>query len=209
MRKFLDDIGPRWFPVELSPIDVIQRELNGVDPNAVCISERFLKSYVAHLMRMQTGKVIVLSDDFFCLGAMLDCLGPQRDSLREGSADFDDMLKKNMSTVRDRSKQDPMGLDRAFPWISFHPTRRAFFVYRNFLRIMAMDANSLKKGDGMDFCHAVMACAFGSFATLDKRWKGRAESLPKPNQLARIYCPLELDQMVADMEWWLKHRAAS
>jgi hypothetical protein len=53
--------------VELSPIDVIQRELNGVDPNAVCISERFLKSYVAHLMRMQTGKVIVLSDDFFAL----------------------------------------------------------------------------------------------------------------------------------------------
>ena len=53
--------------MELSPIDVIQRELNGVDPNAVCISERFLKSYVAHLMRMQTGKVIVLSDDFFAL----------------------------------------------------------------------------------------------------------------------------------------------
>jgi hypothetical protein len=114
-----------------------------------------------------------------------------------------------MNTVRDRSKQDPAGFDRAFPLVPFHPTRRAFFVYRNFLRIMAMDANSLKKGDGMDFCHAVMACAFGSFATLDKRWKGRAESLPKPNHLARIYCPLELDQMVTDMEWWLKHRAAS
>jgi hypothetical protein len=33
--------------------------------------------------------------------------------------------------------------------------------------------------------------------------------LPKPNQLARVYGPSELDQMVTDMELWLAHRAAS
>jgi hypothetical protein len=33
--------------------------------------------------------------------------------------------------------------------------------------------------------------------------------LPKPNQLARIYCASELDQMVTDMELSLAHRAAS
>src|SRR6266849_10088552 len=42
VRAFLDEIGPRWFPVDLNPIEVIQRELNGADPNSVCISERFL-----------------------------------------------------------------------------------------------------------------------------------------------------------------------
>lgn len=208
VREFLDDIGPRWFPVELSPIDVIQRELNGLDPNSVCISESFLKSYVAHRMRSRAGEIVILSDDFFCLGPILDYIGPQRDSLREGSKEFDKMIKNKMGMLRDRSKQDPVAFERVLPLVTFHPTRRAFFVYNNFLRIIASEADSLKKGDGMDFCHAVMACAFGSFATLDKRWKRRAESLPKPNQLARIYSPLELEQMVTDMEDWLAHRRA-
>jgi len=70
-----------------------------------------------------------------------------------------------------------------------------------------LEANSLKKGDGMDFCHAVIACALSSFAALDTHWKRRFASLP-PNRLARVYSPLELDQMVTDMELWLKHRVA-
>jgi hypothetical protein len=69
--------------------------------------------------------------------------------------------------------------------------------------------DSLKPGDWMDFCHAVVACAFASFATLDTHWKRRVESLPKPNRLARVYGPSELDQMVTDMELWLAHRVAS
>ena len=58
----------------------------------------------------------------------------------------------------------------------------------------------LKKGDGRDFSHAVMGSAFASVATLDKQWKRRIESLPKPNQCARIYYEPELDRMVSDIE---------
>jgi hypothetical protein len=120
---------------------------------------------------------------------------------------FDELLKNKMSVVRDRCKRDPALFDQKFPLISFNPARPACFVYFNLLRAMAVEANSLKKGDGMDFCHAVVACAFSSFAALDTQWKRRVASLP-PNRLARIYSPLELDQMVADMELWLRHRAA-
>ncbi len=68
---------------------------------------------------------------------------------------------------------------------------------------MADEASSVKQGDWMDFCHAVVACAFARFATLDKRWKRRIEALPKPNGLARIYSARELDAMVVDMESWV------
>ena len=70
-------------PVELSPVDVVNRELSGLDPNAACISERFLKSYVAQLLRSYapgSGKVINLSEEFFRLGPLLDWVGPQRES---------------------------------------------------------------------------------------------------------------------------------
>jgi hypothetical protein len=62
-----------------------------------------------------------------------------------------------------------------------------------------VEANSLKKGDGMDFCHAVIACAFSIFAAPDTHWKRRFACLPL-NRLARVYSPLEVDQMVTDME---------
>jgi hypothetical protein len=212
VRTFLDEIGPRWFPVELNPIEVIQRELSGADPNSVCISERFLKPYVAHLMRDYvpgSGKVIIFSDDFFRLGAVLDCVSSQRESIRKTSAQFDELLRNKMSTARERSKRDALWLDKRFPWTPFNPSLRASYVFQNLQRVMVVEASSLKKGDGMDLCHAVMATAFASFATLDTHWKRRVESLPKPNQPARIYGPSELDQMVIDMELWLAHRAAS
>jgi hypothetical protein len=82
----------------------------------------------------------------------------------------------------------------------------ATFTYVHLVRNLVINAKAqrLKEGDGVDFCHAVMATAFSSVATLDKHWKRRIESLPKPNGLARIYYGAELDRMVTDIESWLK-----
>jgi hypothetical protein len=212
VRAFLDEIGPRWFPAKHDATEVVKLEIEGKAPDAVCIDQHFLKSYVADLLRPYTpgcGKVIGLSDDFFRLGPIMDRVGPQRESIYKSSASFDELLKNKMRAVRALSKRDPLLLEKKFPWIPFNSARPACFAYFNLLRIMAVDASSLKTGDGMDFCHAVMATAFASFATLDKHWKRRVESLPKPNRLARIYGPSELDQMVTDMELWLAYRAAS
>lgn len=210
VRAFLDEIGPRWFPAKHDVTEVIKLEIEGKSPDAVCIDQDFLKSYVADLLRPYTpgcGKVIGLSDDFFRLGPIMH-LGSQRESIYKSSASFDELLKNKMRAVRALSKRDPILLDKKFPRIPFNPARPACFAYFNLLRVMALEASSLKKGDGMDFCHTVMATAFASIATLDKHWKRRVESLPKPNRLARIYGPSELDQLVTDMESWQAHRAA-
>jgi hypothetical protein len=211
VKTFLDEIGPHWFPAKLDPIEAVKLEIKGENPGRVCFDEQFFKSYVADRIRScapGSGRVIDLSDDFFSLAPMMDRLGPQRESIYETSAKFDQMLRNKMSAVRERSKRDPEFLNRRFPRIPFDPARPACFVCFNLLRIMAVESNSLTKGDGLDFCHAVMATAFASFATLDTHWKRRVESLPKPNQLARIYCPAELDQMVTDIESWVTHGAA-
>jgi hypothetical protein len=212
VRTFLDEIGPRWFPVELNVMEVVEREMKGVDPNGVCIAELFLKSYVAELMRRYTpglGKVINLSDDFFRLGGILDYVGPQRESIRKGSEEMDKLLRNKFNNAAFKCKGETGLLDRRFPRIPFHPSRPACFVLMNLLRTMVEEARTFKPGDGMDFCHAVMASAFASFATLDKHWKRRVAGPPTPNQLARISGASELDQMVTDMESWLAHRVAS
>jgi len=54
-------------------------------------------------------------------------------------------------------------LDGEISTDSFDPAHPAYFVYYGLLRIMAIEAKSLTKGDGLDFCHAVMGCAFANF----------------------------------------------
>jgi hypothetical protein len=68
----------------------------------------------------------------------------------------------------------------------------------------------LKKGDGRDLCHAAaLGAAYGSIAALDKHWKQRVEPLPKPNELARVYSPTELNQLVDDLEAFCNEIAES
>lgn len=203
VRGFLEEIGPRWFPAKHDATEVIKLEISGKSPDAVCVDHDFLKAYVAdRLQPYQSGcgNIASLGGDFFRLGPLLDRLRPQRESIYKTSADFDRLLKNQMTRVWALSKRDPRFLDKKFPWVPFNPDRPACFVYFNLLRIMAIEANSLKSGDGMDFCHTVIACPFASFAALDTQWKRRVEGLPRPNRLARLYGPLELDQLVADME---------
>jgi len=210
VKTFLDEIGPRWFPARLDATEVIKREIAGEHPVEACIDKTFFKSYVADQMRpyaSNLGKVAPISERLFWLGAIVDRVGRQRESISRTSAEFDKVVKETMYMLRAKCKRDGSLLNRKFPPVPFNPSLRAGFVYHNLLRVMAIEANSLKKGDGLDFCHAVIACAYASFAALDRHWKRRLMTLPS-NPLARIYSPQELDQMVLDMEAWIRHRAA-
>jgi len=200
VRTFLDEIGPHWYPAKLDVTEAIKLEIKGEHPAKACIDEDFLNTYVADRIRSSSGKVVGLSDDFFSLAPLVERLGPQRESIYDGSARFDEMVKNKMSAARELCKRDPSMLDTKFPKIPFDPARPACFVYFNLLRIMAVESNSLTKGDGLDFCHAVIGCAFANFTTLDTTWRRRIANLPKPNWLACVYSRADLDRMVTDVE---------
>jgi hypothetical protein len=196
VKIFLDEIGPHWFPAELNAFDVVQRERSG-HPYA-CTSENLVKSFATDRMRDRI--IVDMSDDFFRLGAMLDWVGPQRDSIRKGAADMDEALRRKISEYVGQSRRDPLWLDQHFPALPFNPSMPAMFVYINLIRVLIVDGGSLGKNDGMDFSHAVIASTFSSFATLDWTWKQRVEKFLPPNKLARIYYQQELDEMVTLME---------
>lgn len=197
-KSFLNEVGPNWFPVELNPFKVVERESNGASRAESCLSQDFMNAYFRDRTSSYSpgsGRVIDLSRDFFSLGAVLDWVA-QSGKIRKRSAEFDEEMKQAVRGARGR---------KPIPPLPFDPSRPATFACVNLMRTLIVEAKAyqVKKGDGMDFCHAVVGSAFASVATLDKQWKRRVEGLPKPNGLARIYSKPELDTMVADIESWL------
>jgi hypothetical protein len=111
-------------------------------------------------------------------------------------------LRQRLTDYRGEHERDPAWLDRSFPTLSYRTPASATFAYGSLIRLLILEAKAyqLKKGDGTDFCHAVIGGAFSSFATLDKHWKRRVGLLPQPNRLAKIYYQPEIDQLVVDVE---------
>lgn len=210
VKSFLDQLGPHWVPVELNPFKIVEREQKGVGPAEACISPDFMQAY----FRDRTadylpglGKIIDLSENFFRLGAVLDWIA-ESDRIPKQSAEFDEVLR----TIRVRQTEyERKGSALRWEFLPFNPSQPATFACFNLLRTLVVESKShhIKKGDGLDFCHAVVASAFASVAALDKHWKRRVASLPKPNKLARIYYQQEFDKMVTDMERWPEEEAGN
>jgi hypothetical protein len=206
VRAFLDQLEDHWVPIELNPFKVIEREKQGVRPSESSISADFMTAYFRNRTvgySPGSGKVIDLSHDFFRLGVVMDWVA-QSDKIRKNSPKMDNELMTAIYETRAKYEQNPSLLQNKFS--TFNPAMPTSFTCFNLLRTLVIESKAyqVKKGDGLDFCHAVMGSAFASVATLDKQWKRRVDNLPQPNELARIYSPLELDKMVTDLESHIK-----
>ncbi len=204
VKRFLDDLGPNWYPIEMLPTEVMKREAAGLAPSECCLAEDLLRAFFKNRTCEHiagSGRVIDLSEGFFQLGTFVQWLAPQRDHLLGQSRNLDSVMKNGIHALRAKRKKDPSWIDRVMPQPRFDPSRPATFAYISFMRDLICDSGyQVEKGDGIDFCHATVATAFASFATLDKQWKRRVENLPSPNRIPRIYYQPELELMVADIE---------
>jgi hypothetical protein len=121
--------------------------------------------------------------------------------LRATAEQFDRIVKESVNRLRAKLKKDSSWFDRVLPPHQFNPSYAATFACTHLLRELVSDSGfQIKKGDGVDFGHAVMASAFSNFATLDSQWKRRVENLPKPNRNPHVYFEPELGNMVEDIE---------
>jgi hypothetical protein len=201
VKSFLDEIGPYWVPVELNPLNVVERERQGADPATSYVSPRLFEAFVengAASRSPDSVKTEVLSPDFLRLGALLNWVAGNQ-SLPELSKQFDEIVKTRTRSLPTNTKPR-LWLDRHYPAQKFNRLTPATFVFTNLLRTMVIESGQLKEGDAMDLCHASIGSAFATVAALDKNWKRRVEGLPQPNRLACIYGPAELNQMVTDIE---------
>ena len=212
IKGFLTDLGAHWFPVEMDAKLVSDREMEMLSGGKVGVTnladniarKQLVKDFFADRLRTTPkGTLIDLSPDkFFDLGWFMEKLSPQKDSIGAGKRKLDEALRERIIGHRKKHESDANWLDRTFPNLPFDSRFPISFLYAHLIRILVQEAKShqIVKNDGIDFGQAVVAPGIAKLATLDKHWKRRIEKLPKPNNLARIYCEGELDALVEDFE---------
>lgn len=211
VRTFLQEIGPHWFPAEMDVVEIRKREMNGIRGGATCASKSLIKDYFAfRLQQFDRKQIVSFSSDFFTLEAVLDWVAPQRDSIGKGAEQMDQILITKVAELRQKYEENQQWLDTVFPVLQFNPLMPATFALTSLMRGLVLEANSyrLKKGDGLDLSHAVLASSFASVGALDRHWKRRVDRIPKPNSLAPIYCSPQLDALVSDLESALRSMKA-
>ena len=204
VRDFLNSIGPDWVPLELNLLEVAKREAAGLAWQAV-VSPSFMQGYYeerAHDLS-QGRRVLDLSPEaFFSLGAVVDWVHQDRDTIRARAVQIDDALRGRLAALRADYERIEASLDQALPPCQFNEHSPATFVSIYLQRLLIQEARShhFKSHDGLGLCHATLAAAYGSLITLDKHWKRRVLALPSSEKLARTYYRAEIDELVAMME---------
>jgi hypothetical protein len=204
VRSFLDDLGPEWIPLALSPWEVVKREKAGDGPSSP-VSERFVTSFFqerAYQLSPNGKNLLDLSSaTFFRLSAVVDWVRKDPAAIRD-CGQIDQALLDRIAQERTDYESCAAALDKSLPPVAFNVSRPAMFALFHLLRTLVVEARAyqLRPHDGLDLCHAVLAASYAQIATLDKQWKRRVEGLPRPHQLATVYYRAEADAFVHRVE---------
>ena len=95
IKAFLDELGPNWYPVKMSPHEVMKCEAEGLPPSKCVLADNLLRAFFTNRTSKHvpdSGMVIDLSESFFKLGAFVDWLAPQREYFLSQCRTFGDFL---------------------------------------------------------------------------------------------------------------------
>jgi hypothetical protein len=192
IKGLLDAIGEHWFPIEMNPFRVMEKEAPaGPKSNTPCVSETFIKVYYPHIHGgpLTLSKVLDLNKQ--------DGGATARDQL--------DRLKREaghfVHTLRSLSTADETWLDEHFPRQRFDPAKPTAFVFSELLRSLIRDKGVVfTPNDAVDLFHATVSTACSDFVLLDKNWTKRVRSLALPPDRVRAYYEFELDDFLIVFE---------
>lgn len=207
IREFLDGFENAWFPADLNPWALSKRELQGNGDGTPLLSPVFTTAFFmqrAYDLSPEGSKVISLAPETFLrVSAVVDWAQQEREDVRARMEKIDQSLIDRVQQVRELYDKDPAALDSEIPAVRYDERWPATFVLHALLRLLVTEAKGykLKKGDGLDLCHAVIGTAYASVTTVDKAWKRRLTAvIPTGLPTARFFYRPELDQLIEVVE---------
>jgi hypothetical protein len=185
IRSLLEGIGANWFPLEVNPFKVLERETHGGENDeSPCAGTGFLYNYYPHVHGgpLSLSAVVRLAQDPEIRGALTAVL--------EGvKSDVSQVVLSVRARARDLPGKEP-----------FDRRRPAATILSGLSRILLKGAFNFNANDSVDFFHAAGALVCGDMVLLDKRWADFARQVGVPKDYTRVYTPRQIVPFLDDLE---------
>jgi len=203
IRALLNGIGVNWAFLQPDPDVAFEREKDGRTGDG-CLSHDLLEAFALARRCVawsgpgdgQTTSLV----DWLSLDAVIDWIAANHTLLTEHEA-IDQSVSDTYAQFQATHRSGPAHFERVAK-LAYDCRWPATFALSHLTRQLILEDGTrpLTREEARGLRHAGMTAAYGSFAVLDASWKARVESLPQPNELARLYLVDELDRLVADLE---------
>ena len=187
IQHFLTEVGEQWFPLEINPIKVIEREYT-TGNNSPCFAAGFLEAYCQciHDGPLTLSTIVNLTQD---------------DRINRACRENLEKLKREIGQLFEqwRSEQE-------FNIETFHRdpladcSRPTEFVFNGLRRLIQKEKFKIDPNDPLDFLHTTASLAYGNLVLLDKHWADLAQKLKMPSDRVRVYSSKQLDRFLEDLK---------
>lgn len=191
IRSFLAEIGEEWFPIEIDPWKVIEREVQYSSGRSnPCFAKEFAEAYYPHIHggNLSLSTIIDLTRN------------DQGEWETETIQKLTTAIWQFVKDARNQWRSNPKSIYDAFPKSPFNPNRPTEFTYNRLMWLIIKESFNFEDNDAVDFCHAVVSLACGDFVLLDPHWSDLARKLKMPLDRVRVYSKPQFDRFLQDLE---------
>jgi hypothetical protein len=195
VKELLACVGRHWFPIELNPFRVSERE-HQHSAEHPALSKTFLRSFV--LEGLSDDGIVAFGDEFFSVGRIVEYMATDN-SVRGDLETFKTTMLREFERLRQHYRTRPPG-----PSAAWDPRRPTTCVLAEAYRVVADQARShaWTANDSLDFMHAVMGLSTSQIVLLDGQWKARAALMDLGPTRPIVMYRAELDDALALLEAW-------
>lgn len=183
IQRFLAGIGEQWFPLEMNPSAIIERERTR-GKCSPCFGSGFLKAYYPYI-----------HDGPLSLSLVVDLMHDIE--VKAAAQAHIESIKEVICTEFERLRKAEH-VPRKIP--PFDPNHPAEFSYNGLRQLVAKQSFTIVGNHALDFCHATVSLAYGNMVLLDELWKELARQLGMPASHIQVYSKPQIDQFLRDLE---------
>lgn len=185
IRQFFSEIKDNWFPLDINPIRVMEKEELpdiGVSP---CYSHKFLKRFYNQL-----------PDGRINLASVVDLVQENQAQEYEDLKSLKKEKSEEVMRLRERWKWDKSLAENIFTCRKFDPKKPQKYVFDSIMRIVLNADFPFKENDVLDFSHTVVSIAYGNVVLLDKKWADIFRKLKMPDNRLAVYTKPQIPEFL-------------
>lgn len=186
LTALFQSVGEDWFPLEINPLSIIDREEMGESEQTRVIDKNFLISYYPYI-----------HEKIHSLAVAIDLINEKRDQFDQSYSKAGEFAIKLLE-ARTHFQHKPSPCPEAYLVERYNPKVPTKYTYNGLMRAVLEGKFKFTANDVYDIWHASTSLVYADLVVLDGRWaqiaRDKLKLLPGVDQ--KFFKVSELEQMI-------------